>query len=83
MGRGLGVRHPTVNLRRRFRQRAAGAWGGFQEGLVIASVKKTPGEGFRIFPALADAKRPWGFAPNPTSLFEKGLSENFTYPYLS
>ena len=43
--------HPALKHRRRFRQRAAGAWGGFQAGLWKSSAgrgpaQETPDEGF-------------------------------------
>ena len=93
MGRGLGVRHPTVNPRRRFRQRAAGAWGGFQAGLWKSSAgrgpaQETPDEGFlretvrwtvSLFSCVCRRRlRPQGRRPRTPTTFEK-VDETFTF----
>ena len=86
-----GERHPALKHRRRFRQRAAGAWGGFQAGLRKSSAgrgpaQETPDEGFLrktvrrtifLFSCVCRRRlRPWDAVPHPAT-FEK-VDETFT-----
>ena len=79
-------------LSARFRQRAAGAWGGFQAGLWKSSAgrgpaQETPDEGFLrktvrwtifLFSCVCRRRlRPWDAVPHPAT-FEK-VDETFTF----